>query len=106
MKVAPFEFNPFGERTYIVWDETSCEAAIIDPGMWKRHDFEAIEQYISSHNLKLKYMLFTHMHVDHTFGADFISRNYKLGVSAHRAESHFGWACLFSGADTSFKNDQ
>ena len=30
MKIQAFIFNPFAENTYVVWDETSRHAAIID----------------------------------------------------------------------------
>ena len=33
MKIQKFTFNPFFENTYIIWDDESNEAAVIDPGM-------------------------------------------------------------------------
>lgn len=33
MKIKQFEFNLFGVNTYVVWDEATLEAAVIDPGM-------------------------------------------------------------------------
>ena len=32
IKVQRFIFNSFAENTYVVWDEQSKEALIIDPG--------------------------------------------------------------------------
>ena len=30
--------NAFGDNTYIIWDDASREAAMIDPGMAKEHE--------------------------------------------------------------------
>jgi hydroxyacylglutathione hydrolase len=30
--VKKFTFNPFAENTYVIWDEESREAMILDPG--------------------------------------------------------------------------
>lgn len=32
MKINKFVFNPFMENTYLLFDETSGEAAVVDPG--------------------------------------------------------------------------
>ena len=32
IKVEKFVFSPFSENTYIIWEEESQEAIIIDPG--------------------------------------------------------------------------
>ena len=32
LKIHNLEFNMFGENTYIVWDEATREAMIVDPG--------------------------------------------------------------------------
>jgi len=31
MQIKRFEFNLFGENTYIVYDEATLEAAVVDP---------------------------------------------------------------------------
>ncbi len=41
MKIARFEFNLFGVNTYVVWDEATKQAAVIDPGM--QTDAEALQ---------------------------------------------------------------
>ncbi|MFZ5351396.1 MAG: MBL fold metallo-hydrolase [Bacillota bacterium] len=48
---------------YIVYDEASLEAAVIDPG----GDFEEIKSYIEKNKLIVKYIIITHGHGDHIF---------------------------------------
>ena len=32
IKIEKFIFNPFSENTYIIWDDETYEATVIDPG--------------------------------------------------------------------------
>lgn len=66
--------------TYIIYDEASKEAAIIDPVL------ETVERdlkLVSELGLKLNYVLDTHIHADHITGASEIRRltGAKTGVS-------------------------
>lgn len=82
MKIAKFEFNLFGVNTYIIYDESSREAAIIDPGMMKQSENEAIDNFVSKNKLKVKYLINTHIHIDHIAGDKYISEKYGVPVSA------------------------
>ena len=87
MKYISFTFNPIQENTYLLWDETSLEAAILDCGAWNRQEEQLLEGSIKAHGLKLKYALQTHAHFDHTFGLPFIHRTYKLKPIFHVDEA-------------------
>ena len=63
MKIHKFTFNPFGEHTYIVWNEQSKKAAIIDPGMMDNSERTAVAEFIENNNLSLQQLFNTHMHV-------------------------------------------
>ena len=76
MRYQTFTFNPVQENTYLLWDETTLEAAIVDPGMWNRQEEQLLEGSIAAHGLRLKYALQTHAHFDHTYGLPFIYRTY------------------------------
>ncbi len=76
MPIHAFTFNPLGENTYIVWDEFSKEAAIIDAGMYDRNECNQITDFLSQNQLQLKYLLGTHAHIDHIFGNWFIKQEF------------------------------
>lgn len=54
--------GPLETNCYILGDEKSKEAAVIDPG----GDFEEIEKQLKKLKLKVKYIVLTHGHFDHT----------------------------------------
>lgn len=82
MKLQRFEFNMFGVNTYVIYDPDSLEAAIIDPGMVDAHERDAIDQFIADNNLHVKYLLNTHLHIDHVFGDEHVMDKYQVGISA------------------------
>lgn len=87
MKYIAFTFNPIQENTYLLWDEATLEAAIVDTGCWNRQEEQLLEGSIKAHGLKLKYALQTHAHFDHTFGLPFIHRTYGLKPVFHINEA-------------------
>ena len=87
MKYISFTFNPLQENTYLLWDEQTLEAAIVDAGNWNRQEEQLLEGSIKAHGLKMKYALQTHAHFDHTFGLPFISRTYGLKPVFHIDEA-------------------
>ncbi len=73
--------------TYIIWDEITKEAAIIDTV------FEQIDrdvQHIEEIGLKVKYLLETHIHADHITGAGAIRKRLGGQIVVHK---HSGSAC-------------
>lgn len=87
MKYISFTFNPIQENTFLLWDEQTLEAAIVDCGAWNRQEEQLLEGSIKAHGLKLKYALQTHGHFDHTFGLPFIHRTYGLKPIFHVNEA-------------------
>ncbi len=86
MLTKAFTFNPVGENTYLIWDEESCEAAIIDAGMSNNRENAIISEFITKENLQLKYALQTHMHFDHIWGLSYILETYGIKPLCHAAE--------------------
>lgn len=100
MKIQCFIFNPVQENTYLVWDEVTHEAAIIDAGMSNKQECDIIFDFIEKNQLKLKYALQTHMHFDHVYGLAFIKKTYDIVPLYHildEATYHeaMEMACLF-----------
>ncbi len=48
-QVQSFEFNPFAENTYVVWDDTG-ECAIFDPGCYTLEERNTLRQFIEIKN--------------------------------------------------------
>ncbi len=76
-----FTFSPFQENTYVIADDTTHEAVIIDPGCYEQVEKETLWRFIESHKLTVKYLLLTHAHLDHVFGVAYVKR--KFGVKAY-----------------------
>lgn len=91
LTVGPLETN-----CYILGDEKSKEAVVIDPG----GDFKEIEGELRKLRLKVKYIILTHGHFDHTgaltqlkkaTGADILIHSADAGMlsSSGQAQSFF-----------------
>ena len=89
LKIQNLEFNMFGVNTYVVWDDVTHEAMIVDPGMIDPREAYTLDAFIADHGLKPKYLVNTHMHIDHTFGDKYVSGKYGLPLHAHEAEIPF-----------------
>jgi glyoxylase-like metal-dependent hydrolase (beta-lactamase superfamily II) len=68
IRIKSFVVSPFSENTYIVWDDESLEAALIDPGTLEIYEFDEVREFIEFNKLKLKFLINTHCHLDHIFG--------------------------------------
>jgi len=84
MKIRIFELGALGTNGYLVWDENSREAMMIDPS-----DFSSrVEKAISENGLTLKYITLTHGHFDHVGGVEeFKARHPDAIVAAGAGES-------------------
>ena len=50
LKVKAFEFNPFGEKTYVIYDPDSRQCAIVDPGMENDSETAVLDRWITETN--------------------------------------------------------
>lgn len=65
--------------SYIVVDEDTSESIIIDPS-W---DLIELEMVIKENNLKIKYIVNTHHHFDHTIGNEAMAESTKAPIIQH-----------------------
>lgn len=82
-----FVFNPFGENTYLIYDETK-QCVIIDPGCSSSSEEDRLFGFIDSHQLKPLMVINTHGHVDHVVGNNVVKRRYGIPVAAH-SDTHY-----------------
>ncbi len=74
--VKKFVFNVFSVNTYIIWDESSKECLIIDPGCSNANEEKKILNYINENHLHVLYLLNTHCHIDHIMGCNFVKDQF------------------------------
>lgn len=87
LNIKRFSFNPFSENCFVVWDDKTKECAVIDAGCYYADEEEALADYIDKNGLTVKYMLATHLHLDHCFGCSYVSQRYGVKLSASADES-------------------
>lgn len=90
--VKKFEFNPFGECTYVVHDSATRRAVVVDPGMVDAAERAAFDAYLADNDLTLTAIVNTHLHLDHCFGANYVRDRYGVPVRAHAADAPLGMA--------------
>ncbi|MBR5744671.1 MAG: MBL fold metallo-hydrolase [Muribaculaceae bacterium] len=74
-------------NTFVVFDVFSREAAVIDAGMLYDDEWQEFSDYVEKERLKIKYLLNTHLHIDHLFGVAEAVNRYGIGLSASTADS-------------------
>ena len=80
MKTSIVTTRLFGENIYIIWDENTLEAAIIDPGMMDENERQEVEDVVKQENLSVKYVLLTHSHIDHACSARWTAEKFGAQV--------------------------
>ncbi len=73
---------PFMENSYVVGDEESREALLIDPG----GDAEAIAAVLARHQLKPIAIVNTHAHIDHVAGVAEAKQRFGVPFYLHSAD--------------------
>jgi len=87
MKIQTLVVGQLGVNCYLVIDEPTNSAAIIDPG----DDPGEIEAAVRAAGVEVKHILFTHGHPDHIFAAGELQQNIDVDALVHEADvSQFG----------------
>ncbi|MCF8369235.1 MAG: MBL fold metallo-hydrolase [Bacteroidales bacterium] len=90
--IEKFVFNPFQENTYILSDETN-KCVIVDPGCYGSQEELFLQDYINKKGLKPVKQMYTHCHVDHILGNNYVHKTWGLKPEIHKE----GLAFLESG---------
>ena len=83
MKVYQLQVGNMQNFTYILEDESTKESVIIDPS-W---DLELILETIERNDLKVKYIINTHHHFDHTIGNDAMVKHTGSKILQHESST-------------------
>lgn len=82
LSIKSFVFNPFGENTYLLYNESGT-CAVIDPGNSSAMEDQQISSFIDDNHLKLRKIIITHAHVDHVAGIAYLAKRYGASVLLH-----------------------
>lgn len=77
LKIQKFVFNNFYENSYLVWQESTRESLIIDPGCYTEEEENKLKDFILNNNLTVKYLINTHCHIDHILGNNFVKNEFN-----------------------------
>ena len=67
LNIRHFFFNPFQERTFVIWDG-SRRGAVIDPGFMEEHEERQFLSFLKEQEIELQSIFLTHAHIDHIYG--------------------------------------
>ena len=90
MNATMMTVNPFGENLYILWDEISHEAVVVDPGMMRDSEREMVTKFIDEHKLIVKHILLTHLHIDHITSARWLADETGADVCGSSLDAPLG----------------
>lgn len=83
MNFTMFELGQLGANCYILWDEHTKSAMLIDTG---EQDVR-IDNFIEKHRLSPIYIALTHTHFDHINGVKYYSEKYGAKIIAHELDA-------------------
>ncbi len=102
MKVHQIQVGNMQNFTYILEDESTGEGIIIDPS-W---DLDKIEQVIKRNDLKIKYIVNTHHHFDHTLGNEAMTKSTNAKIIQHEASELKFDTAVIDGDKITFGNSE
>ena len=82
--------NMFGENMYILWDEETHDAVVVDPGMMRDAEREMVTKFIKGQELNVKHILLTHLHIDHITGARWLADQTGADVCGSALDAQLG----------------
>lgn len=90
LKIKQFIFNMFGENTFVIYDTSTKDAVIIDPGMFNENERKEFDDYITANELHIKQIVNTHLHLDHCFGNNYVRDKYGVKTAANIGDAALG----------------
>ncbi len=105
MKIQEFYDPQTYTLTFLVWDEATHDAVVIDPvldyepgaSQTTTKSVDAVSRFIERESLKLRYVLETHAHADHLSGSQILKARHgaKVAIGARITEVQETFKGLF-----------
>jgi len=83
-----FSVGYLSANCYVVNCRETKEAVIIDPGFSSDQEAEKIISFMKSYDLKLKFIINTHGHPDHTCGNGLMKRCFNAPICIHKDDAY------------------
>ena len=98
MKIHTLPMGPVQANCYVVIDEHSGEAAVVDPGDYT----DELKAVLRDEVKNLKYILLTHGHYDHVGSAGVLSREWKARIYCEPADCRGSQLFPLKSADSGY----
>lgn len=85
MLIKKMVLGSYQENSYIIINEETREAIIIDPG----DEGKSLVSYLKGLNVKLQYILLTHGHLDHVSAVDELREEFNIPVYINEADMKY-----------------
>ena len=82
MRMITFIAGPIDANNYLLWDETTKDAVLIDCSEYKEEIIDAVKE----NGLNVKYILLTHGHFDHVLGVNEMKAALGCKVGVHKGD--------------------
>jgi glyoxylase-like metal-dependent hydrolase (beta-lactamase superfamily II) len=82
-----FTVGPLSTNCYIVGCKETQEAIIIDPGFDEPSEAEKIFKVMDKNCMKLKFIVNTHGHPDHTCGNGLMKNKFNTAIAIHKNDT-------------------
>ena len=80
MKMKTYQAGPLDANNYLLWDENTKKAVLIDCSEFLRELIADVERL----KLSVKYILITHGHFDHILGAGKLAKAFSSKLAIHK----------------------
>ena len=78
--------GPFQENTWIIGDDETGDAILVDPGNFDDRESTLVESALTRHGLEPKAIVNTHGHIDHIAGVHRVKARYGIPLYIHPGE--------------------
>ena len=88
LRIEPFFDERTYTMTYVVYDDKTRDAVVIDPVLDYdplasrvfQESVQEVVRFVDDNRLKLRWVLETHAHADHLSGAQYLKKRYGVGI--------------------------